>query len=429
MSLRFALILNSSVMALMIFPNQIAQAAEPTVPMGRAASFAVVAGSGVVSTNGTLIVGNAGVWPGITLLGFPPGIIRGSRHTADVAAADAQVDLTIAYNDAAARSTSPVIVSGDIGGQTLTPGVYRSTSSLDITSGNLILDGRSNQTAVYIFQIPSTFTVSSGRSVILTNGVRSSRVFWQVGTSAILQPNCVVKGNILADQSIDIQSGARVNGRALARNGTVTLDASSVRLPTVGPGPPPTGVIDVTELIPSALNPQTGLFEQTIQVCNTGSNAVAAADVRLKGLPTDVTVYNRNGQTTNGRPFIRYGLPMAVGDCVELVIEYFRASRQPFASPVFVSKASDPLLGAVLVETRQEVLRTLPLGPGRVLIEFKAIPGRRYAVQYSDDGSIWKTAQPPITAPVNRILWLDDGPPKTESKPTGSRSYRVLRLL
>ena len=172
------------------------------------------------------------------------------------------------------------------------------------------------------------------------------------------------------------------------------------------------------------------MFEQTIQACNTGSNAVAAAHVILKGLPSDVTVYNRNGHSTNGRPFIHYSLPMAVGDCIDLVIEYFRASRQPFRSPVFLPKAGEPLFGAVAVETRQAVLRAVAVGPGRTLVEFTAIPGRRYAVQYSDDAKrTWKIAQPPVIATANRVLWLDEGPPKTESKPTVGRTYRVLRLL
>lgn len=415
-------------LVLLVVANPLARGAEPTVPLGRAGDFAVLAGSFVTNSGATVIGDNVGVWPGTAVFGFPPGVISGTIHTGNVAAADAQTDLTIAYDDAAARSTAPVTLAGDIGGQTLTPGLYRSTASLDIASGDLTLNGQSNSAAVFIFQIPSTFSTAAGRRVIVTGGARSARIFWQVGDSATLGSGSITRGNILANQSITIQSGATLDGRALARAGAVSLDTSSVRTPSGGAGPSPPGVIAVGALSPITLNPQTGLLEQTITLRNAGSNAVAAAQLVLRALPPGVTVHNATGARANGRPYLQYNRPIPVGGTVEFAIEYFRANRQFFTSPIFAAIANTPTFPPLPVGVRQPVVRKVFLGAGRMLVEFKAERGRSYAVQYSDDGRTWKTARPLIAPKPDRVLWLDSGPPGTESKPTVARSYRVLKL-
>jgi hypothetical protein len=144
-------------------------------------------------------------------------------------------DLTTAYDDAAGR-TLPTVVSGDIGGQTLTPGLYQATTTLGIT-GILTLNGQGNPNSVFIFQVGSGLTTASSSQVVLQNGAQAANIFWQVGSSATLGTYSVFNGTILAQASITVTTGAALNGRALARTGAVTLDSNSV----VNPGPPTPG--------------------------------------------------------------------------------------------------------------------------------------------------------------------------------------------
>jgi hypothetical protein len=185
-------------------------------------NFSVLAGSTVTNTGSSVVSGDVGVSPGTAVTGFPPGLAGGAIHKADGAAAEAQAALTAAYIDAAGRQGGTT-VAGDLVGRTFTAGIYKSTSSLAV-SGDVTLDAQGNSAAVFIFQISSTLTTASGSHIVLANGAKACNVFWQVGSSATLGTNSVFKGNILALTSITITTGASLEGRALARNGAVTLD-------------------------------------------------------------------------------------------------------------------------------------------------------------------------------------------------------------
>ena len=204
---------------------------QAAVNLGAAAAFAVLAGSTVTSTGATVLTGDLGVSPGTAVTGFPPGTLTGATHAGDATAATAITDLTTAYNDAAGRTLAPVTVAGNLGGLTLPPGLYKSTSSLAISSGDLTLDAQGDANAVFIFQMASTLTTTTGRAVILTGGAKAANVFWQVGSSATLGATSVFKGTIMADQSITLNTGAALEGRALARIAAVTLATNAVVVP------------------------------------------------------------------------------------------------------------------------------------------------------------------------------------------------------
>jgi hypothetical protein len=201
------------------------------VTLGTAGGYAILAGATVTSTGPTSITGDIGVFPGSAVTGFPPGVIVGTINAANAAAGTAIGNLTTAYNDAAGRTLCPVSVSGNLGGQTLGPGLYKSTSDLAISAGDLTLDAMGDADAVFIFQIASLFNVTPGRHMVLINNANPANIFFQVGTSATIGTTAILFGTIMADQSISFATGATLNGRALARIGGVTMQSNVIVTP------------------------------------------------------------------------------------------------------------------------------------------------------------------------------------------------------
>jgi hypothetical protein len=212
-----------------LFVRHDAMAAQAPVALGAAAKFAVLAATTVTSTGATTVKGHLGVSPGTAVTGSLK--VSEMIHAGGPTAAQAKSDLTAAYNDAAGRTDGALTVAGNLGGLTLTPGLYQSTSSLEISSGDLTLDARGDTNAVFIFQMASTLTTTSGRQVILKGGARAANIYWQVGSSATLGTSSVFKGNLLASTSITVTTGAAVEGRLLARTAAVTLDTDTITLP------------------------------------------------------------------------------------------------------------------------------------------------------------------------------------------------------
>jgi type VI secretion system secreted protein VgrG len=203
------------------------------ITLGTAANYAVLAGSTVANTGPTLIDGgNVGASPGPTVTGFGPGIVT-PPYTIDMGGAAplaAQGDLTIAYNAAAALTPTEDLSGQDLGGRTLTPGVYFFSSSAQL-SGILTLNDQGDPNAQFVFQIGSTLISAIGSSVMTINGgtMPGANVFWQVGSSATLDANTLFEGHILALTDITLDTGATiVDGSALARNGAVTLDTNII---------------------------------------------------------------------------------------------------------------------------------------------------------------------------------------------------------
>jgi hypothetical protein len=211
-----------------------AYAAAINVPLGTADPFAVLAGSTVTNTGPTIVGGDLGLLPGTAITGFPPGVVLGTIHATDAVAMQAQSDLTTAYNFAAGEACNGSLTGQDLGGLTLTPGVYCFSSSAQLT-GTLTLNAQGDPNAVFVFQIGSTLKTASSSSVTFTNGGQGDSVFWQVGSSATLGTTTAFAGNILALTSITLNTGANIQcGRALARNGAVTMDTNQVSIDTAG---------------------------------------------------------------------------------------------------------------------------------------------------------------------------------------------------
>lgn len=206
---------------------------QAAVPMGSAGNFADLAGSTITNTGPTVITGgDLALSPGSAVTGFPPGVLTppSVMHIDDSTAAQAQLDLTAAYNYAAGVPGAAVL-PGDLSGLTFTPGVYKNSSTVMLSAGQVVLDGQGDPNAVFIFQIGSSLTTLGGTQVVLTGGTQAKNVFWQVSTSATLGTNSIFEGTIMALQSITLDTGAVLTGRALARNGGLTLDSNTITSP------------------------------------------------------------------------------------------------------------------------------------------------------------------------------------------------------
>ena len=200
--------------------------------LGAASTFVVLGSSTVTNTGAlTTIVGDVGVSPSGSITGIPAGQPTGGTvHTGDAAATAAQADATIAYNNLAARPCNVTLTGVDLGGLTLSGGVYCFATSAGLT-GTLTLDGLGNPNAVFVFKIGSTLVTAPGAAVVLTGGAQAKNVFWQVGSSATLDTNTAFYGTIIALASVTMNNGTSLTGRAIARGGAVTMDTNAVALP------------------------------------------------------------------------------------------------------------------------------------------------------------------------------------------------------
>lgn len=272
-------------------------ASAQTAPtLGAAQSFAILGGSTITNTGATIITGDVGLSPGTAVTGFPPGIVvSGTVQAANAPALAAKNALTTAYNSLTGQACTQDLSGQNLGGLTLTPGVYCFSTTAQLT-GTLTLNALGNSNAVFIFKIGSALTTASGSSVVLINTGSLCNVFWQVGSSATLGTASSMAGTIMAQTSITLTTGASLNGRAFARDGAVTLDTNAVTVTcasapvcpvvTMSPAVLPSGMVGVaySQLITASGGAAPYTFAVTAGTLPTGLTLTAGG--LLAGTPT-----------------------------------------------------------------------------------------------------------------------------------------------
>ncbi|HET6570999.1 MAG TPA: ice-binding family protein [Solirubrobacterales bacterium] len=248
------------------------------VDLATASPFVVLGGSTVTNTGPSVLNGDLGVSPGTSLPGFgSPAVVNGAVHNNDAVAAQAQSDVTTAYNVAAGTPVLPAndLSGTDLGGLVLAPGAYRYTSSAQLT-GALTLDANGDPNAQFVFEIASTLTTASASSVVLVNGASPCNVYWQVGSSATLGSTTAFAGNLIALTDVSLNDGAAVLGRVFARNGQVSLIDNVLTRPLCETGSTPPGSTPPESTPPGSTPTETAPAGQAPNSEN-GSGAPASA--------------------------------------------------------------------------------------------------------------------------------------------------------
>ncbi|MFE7783417.1 ice-binding family protein [Streptomyces nigrescens] len=273
------------------------------VPLGSAATFGVLANTAVTNTGPTVVTGDLGVSPAGAVTGFnPPGTVTGTIHVNDAAAAQAQADLLIGYGNALLQPATATVAT-ELGGTTLTPGVYNSLSGTFSLNGPLTLDAQGDPNAVFIFKTNTTLITGAAGTVNLAGLAQSSHVFWQVGSSATLGVGTTIRGSILANTSITANTGAIVDGRLLALGAAVTLDTNAVTVPALTTCQvvvqPVVGPVVVGQPTPvSAVVTCNGLPVSGASVTFNGGAVPVTVTTNAAGVATGSLTFNTAGAAT-----------------------------------------------------------------------------------------------------------------------------------
>lgn len=324
-----------------------AQAA--AVNLGTVGPFVVLGGSAVTNTGPSVLNGDLGVSPGTSLTGFGlPAVVNGATHNDDAVAAQAQADLTTAYDVAAGQPVLPAddLTGTNLGNRTLTAGAYRYSSSAQLT-GALTLDAEGDPNAQFVFEIGSTLTTASASSVLLINGASPCNVYWQVGSSATLGTTTAFQGNLMALTSISLNNAATVTGRMLARNGQVSLINNVLNRPQCATGSTTTPTPGATPTSPGATPTSPGTT--TPGAGSPTADTPAQARARARAQARARAGAARRGQATITRT--------ARSSCTDGFVATVRGKR--------IARASFSLDGKPIVSRGRAPFRALiPATPG-----------------------------------------------------------------
>ncbi|MFZ6993145.1 ice-binding family protein [Curtobacterium sp. RRHDQ66] len=262
------------------------------VGLGTASTYGVLGASAVTNTGPSVVNGDLGVSPGTSITGFgtaPNGVVNGTVHQTDAAAAQAQRDTTTAYDVAASLTPTRTGITG-LDGLSLSPGVYSGGALQLADTGALTLAGSAN--SVWVFQAASTLTIGSGSRITITGGANACNVFWQVGSSATIGSGAQFQGTVLAQQSVTATTGATIVGRLLARTGAVTLDTNTITASSGCPTPGTPSETTAPVISSGAPTPATAgtPYSYTVTATGTPTPTYTAA-----GLPAGLTIDSTTG--------------------------------------------------------------------------------------------------------------------------------------
>jgi hypothetical protein len=334
-----------------------AAAQASAVGLGTVGSFVALGGATVTNTGPSVLNGDLGVAPGTALTGFGlPAVVNGATHDNDGVAAQAQLDLTTAYDVAAGQPVAPAddLTGQDLGNQVLTAGAYRYTSDAQLT-GALTLDAQGDPNAQFVFEIASALTTASASSVLLINGASPCNVYWQVGTSATLGSTTSFVGNLMSLASISLNNGATVIGRVLARNGQISLINNVLDAAGCGANTTPT---------PEAL--QLSAAATTGPSAGPGPGTGAGAGATPAAAQPKAAVIARRGTATLRRTATVRGAPGLRGTPGQSCLEGFRAT------------VHGAMIKRVVFRLDGKQIRAMSTSPFQVVV--KASEGRRHNV-------------------------------------------------
>ena len=235
------------------------------VSLGTADNFAVLAGAGITNTGATTIVGDIGTHPTITYVGSGSVTQSGTYHAGDAVTQTAKTDLSTAFTSLAGQ-VPVTLTTAAVAGGTLTTGIVNSASSLNL-SGNIVLDAAGNANAVFIFQAVSAIITAPSTKITIINSGQACNVFYVAGSSVTIDTATQLVGNVLASANITDNGGSTVSGRLLAKNGSVTLNNTSVTRATCAAAVviPPAVTCTISNLLytPTAAGSTTGKLSWT----------------------------------------------------------------------------------------------------------------------------------------------------------------------